>query len=203
MTQLTTEEKAILSNDQRWSSDTADPSTDLRARVIRGGFWVFGLRITNQFFGLARIIVLARLLAPADFGLFGIALLAMSALETFSQTGFSAALIQKKKDTGPYLDTAWTVQVIRGGVLALIAFLIAPYVAAFFDAPAARPILQVIALSMLLMPPPTRHSATWQISRMTASLLPFSKAASKSTIAISPNLKKIATLSTILQLRDL
>lgn len=130
--------------------DTTDVTAGLRARVVRGGFWVFALRITNRLLGLARIIILARLLAPADFGLFGIALLAMSALETFSQTGFSAALIQKKQDTKSYLDTAWTVQVIRGVVLALVAFVISPYVAGFFDAPAAKPILQVIGLSVLL-----------------------------------------------------
>jgi len=150
LTQLTTEEKAILSNNQCWSSNTAHPSTDLRARVVSGGIWVFALRITDRLFALARTIILARVLAPVDFGVFGIALLAMSALETFSQTGFNAALIQKKEDTKPYLDTAWTVQAIRGVLLALFLFAIAGYVAAFFDASAAKRILQVIALSVLL-----------------------------------------------------
>ncbi len=129
--------------------DTPGPAAGLRARVVRGGFWVFAIRITDRLFRLARTIVLARLLAPADFGLFGIALLAMSALETFSQTGFNAALIQKQGDTKSYLDTAWTIQAIRGIVLALILLVIAPYVAAFFDAPAAKPILQVIGVSVL------------------------------------------------------
>ena len=130
--------------------DTEYPKANLKGQVVRGGMWVFTLRITDQLFRLARTVVLARVLAPSDFGLFGIALLAMSALETFSQTGFNTALIQKKGDTKPYLDTAWTVQVIRGILLALLAFVIAPYVAVFFDAPAAKPILQVIAFSMLL-----------------------------------------------------
>ena len=125
------------------------PSETLSQQVVRGGGWVFALRITEQLFGLARLIILARLLAPADFGLFGIALLAMSALETFSQTGFSVALIQKKEDIKPYLDTAWTVQLIRGTILALILFAVAPYIADFFDAPAAKSILQVIGLSVL------------------------------------------------------
>jgi len=96
-----------------------------------------------------RTIVLARLLAPKDFGLFGIALLAMSALETFSETGFQAALIQKKGGIKPYLDTAWTMQVIRGAALALILFGIGPYVAAFFGEPAAATLLRVLGLSML------------------------------------------------------
>ncbi len=74
----------------------------------------------------------------------------MSALETFSETGFNTALIQNKQDIKLYLDTAWTVQVIRGVILALSTFAIAPYVAAFYDVPATKPILQVIALSVLL-----------------------------------------------------
>lgn len=73
--------------------DTAPVMGGLRARVVRGGLWIFALRITNRLFGLVRTIILARLLAPADFGVFGIALLAMSALETFSQTGFGATLL--------------------------------------------------------------------------------------------------------------
>jgi len=117
--------------------------------VVRGGFWVFALRIVDRLFRLARTIVLARLLAPKDFGLFGIALLAMSALETFSQTGFQQALIQTKRDIRPYLDTAWTVQAIRGAVLASILFGIAPYVAVFFGEPAAAALLRVLGLSML------------------------------------------------------
>ena len=133
-----------------FKSDTTHPAIGLRTRVVRAGFWVFALRIMSQVFGLARTIVLARLLIPADFGLFGMVLLAMSVINTFTQTGVNAALIQKQKDTSPYLDTAWTVQVIRGIILALIAFAIAPYVASFFGVPAAKLVLQVIAFSVFL-----------------------------------------------------
>jgi FlaA1/EpsC-like NDP-sugar epimerase len=49
-----------------------------------------------------------------------------------------AALVQKKQDIAPYLDTAWTFQAIRGALLALVLFVSAPCVAAFFDTPAAK-----------------------------------------------------------------
>ena len=123
------------------------PGDRLSQRVIHAGFWAFALRITYRLFGLARTIVLARVLSPNDFGLFGIALLGLSALNTFSQTGFQAALVQKKGDIKPYLDTAWTVQVIRGFVLAGILFGIAPYVASFFGEPMAASLLRVLGLS--------------------------------------------------------
>jgi O-antigen/teichoic acid export membrane protein len=139
--------KKITEQDE---TDSTQKAFRLTEKVVRGGVWVFALRITERCFGLVRTIVLARLLAPSDFGLLGVALLVMSALETFSQTGYSAALIQKKEDTRPYLDTAWTVQMVRGTILALVAFIIAPYVTLFFETDAAKPVLQVIALSVLI-----------------------------------------------------
>jgi len=125
------------------------PGETLRHRVIHAGFWAFALRIADRLFGLARTIILARLLSPEDFGLFGIATLALSALEAFSQIGFQAALIQKKGDVKPYLDTAWTVQVLRGFALAGILAASAPVVAGFFNEPRAAMLLRVLALSEL------------------------------------------------------
>lgn len=126
------------------------PGNTLRQRVVHAGFWAFALRIVDRFFGLARTVLLARLLAPEDFGLFGIALLALSMIEAFSETGFNAAIIQKKGDVRPYLDTAWTVQVIRGLFCGLILLIIAPYVAAFFGESGATSLLQALALVVIL-----------------------------------------------------
>ena len=124
-------------------------STDgsLKKKVVRGGFWVFGLRVFRRGFEFVRTIVLARLLAPEDFGLMGVALLAMSALESFSQTGVQQALIQKDEDIDEYLDTAWTIQVIRGLVIAGILFFGAPLVGSFFGEPNAVPLTRALALS--------------------------------------------------------
>jgi lipopolysaccharide exporter len=125
-------------------------SESLSKKVVRGGFWVFALRLTSRSFGLIRTIILARLLAPSDFGLLGIAVLTISTLETFSQTGFQAALIQKKENIEAYLDTAWTVSVIRGVILFGLLFFSAPLVAKFFSSPQAILIIRVIALTVFL-----------------------------------------------------
>jgi len=90
-----------------------NPGETLSRKVAKGGFWVFFLRIVNRGFSLIRLIILARILSPNDFGLMGIALLTMSTLETFSQTGFQQALIQKKEDIKSYLDNAWTVLYLK------------------------------------------------------------------------------------------
>jgi O-antigen/teichoic acid export membrane protein len=90
------------------------------------------------------------LLTPYDFGLLGIAMLAIYTLETFSQTGLSHALIQRRDKVESFLDTAWTISVLRGLVLFIILFLSAPLIAKFFDSPQSTLVIRVIALSTLL-----------------------------------------------------
>lgn len=123
---------------------------NLGTRVARSGAWVFGIRFVHQIFYFGRLIILARLLAPKDFGLMGIALLTMMTLETFSQTGFQQALIQKKENTEDYLDSVWTALVIRGVILFSIIVLIAPLVAKFFETPQAKGVIQAIGLAVLI-----------------------------------------------------
>jgi len=130
--------------------DPVKPDESLSRRVIISGFWVFSLRVFQQLFSFSRLIILARILAPFDFGLMGIALLTMSTLETFSQTGFQAALIQKKKDIESYLDAAWTVLILRGLAIFGILYFAAPFASSFFAAPEAKPIIRVIGFSVLL-----------------------------------------------------
>jgi len=80
----------------------------------------------------------------------GIALLTMSTLETFSQTGFQATLIQKKENIESYLNSTWTILILRGFVLFVILYFIAPYAPLFFNVPEAMPIIRVIGFSILL-----------------------------------------------------
>jgi len=121
----------------------------LGRRVTRAGFWVFFLRIMEKVFGIVRLIIIARFISPNNFGLMGIALLTMSTLNTFSQTGFQQALIQKKGRIKKYLDSTWTFLIFRGIILFLILYFLAPYAATFFAAPEARLIIRVIALATL------------------------------------------------------
>jgi O-antigen/teichoic acid export membrane protein len=124
--------------------------SEFHRQIVKGSLWVFALRIIQQGFNMIRLIILARLLLPDDFGLIGIALLTMSILETFSQTGFQQALIQKKDDIRPYLDTAWSFLVLRGVFLCLFLYFLAPYAANFFRTPGANNIIRLVGLAILL-----------------------------------------------------
>ena len=119
-------------------------------RAARGGAWVFLLRMTVQLLMAVKLLVLARLLSPNDFGIMGIALLVISLFETFSVTGIDAALVRKREEIESYLDTAWTIQMLRGLCLGLIAYASAPLVAHFFQTPDVVSVLRAIALAFVI-----------------------------------------------------
>ncbi len=126
------------------------PDQGLYQRTVRSGAWAFAMRVFERGLGIVKLIILARMLAPNDFGLMGIALLAMACLETFSQMGFQQALIQKKEGTEKYLDVAWTFMLIRNFAIFTLLFIGAPYIAEFFDTPKVTPIMRIIGISLLL-----------------------------------------------------
>lgn len=103
-------------------------------QVARGSFLIFFERFVIKILYFIRTVILARLLFPDDFGLFGMAVLAMNVTEVFFQHGFASAIIQKKENVKRYLDTAWTVTLIRNIFLAgLLFFVGAPLAGHFFN----------------------------------------------------------------------
>ncbi|MBN2377105.1 MAG: lipopolysaccharide biosynthesis protein [Sedimentisphaerales bacterium] len=90
-------------------------------------------RIIQQILISVRWIIMVNILAPQDFGLLGIGMLTLATLETFTQTGFRDALVQKKDDAKSYLNTAWTIGIIRAIFIYIIIFIAAPWIAVFFD----------------------------------------------------------------------
>jgi len=129
-------------NDQQPFDDSESPEAvpqakahpDLYKKTVRGGFWLVAERIVQQVLSFVRLLILARLLPPREFGVLGIAMLLLMVFETFTQTGFATALIQRKEDDiHPYLPTAWTVGVVRGTLLFALFVMIAPLTIPFFD----------------------------------------------------------------------
>jgi O-antigen/teichoic acid export membrane protein len=127
-------------------------STDnsFQQKTVRSGFWSFVNRFSAQGLSLLKIIIVARLLLPEDFGLFGISLLILSILKVFTNTGFQESIIQNKNNVLEHLNTAWTTLIIRGAILYAILFLSAPIIAGFFNEPRAGLIIQVIGLTLVL-----------------------------------------------------
>ena len=127
------------------------PGASLSQQAVFGIGWISALKIVNQLLGLIRITVLARLLSPGDFGLFGIAMLTISIMESFTNSGFQTALIQKKDISELHLDTAWTIHVLRGVILSLLLFGFSPFIAGFFDEQGVVWLLRALSFSVLIL----------------------------------------------------
>jgi O-antigen/teichoic acid export membrane protein len=128
-----------------------DIKTDssLSRKVSKGALWVTAASICARGLNVISAIILARLLAPEDFGLMAIAMAIIAFSQGTTQTGFESALIQKQDKPEDFLNTAWTFELVRYLVLFLIIFLAAPLFASFFNEPRAVTILRVISVSLL------------------------------------------------------
>lgn len=122
----------------------------LKSKVISGGIWMYLHLLSKRGLTVVQTIVLARLLAPEHFGLVGVFFILSAALEAFTHTGFNKALVQREELDNGFLNTAWTVSIVRGFILAGAIFLLGSYAIDFLNAPDALPIIRVLGISLLL-----------------------------------------------------
>lgn len=118
--------------------------------VVRGASWMSAFRIFTRALSFLKIAVLARVLTPSQFGIFGIALLVLAFLEMLTETGINVVLIQSKNKIDEYINSAWVVSIIRGIFIGLCIAVSAPFVASFFNAPQAYGILLLISIIPLI-----------------------------------------------------
>jgi O-antigen/teichoic acid export membrane protein len=94
------------------------PRPGLRHRVISSAGWIglgFGY---SQLVRLAGSVVMAHLLFPQAFGLMALAVTFLTGLVLFSDLGIRTSVVQSPRGDDPeFLDTAWTLQIIRGLIL--------------------------------------------------------------------------------------
>lgn len=118
--------------------------------TVYGVGWIGGLRIFTRVLAYIKLAVLARMLLPSQFGVFGVASLALAFLEVFTQTGVNIFLIQTKKDIGKYINTAWTISIVRGIFITVLILIFAKPLSDFFNSPASYNILILISIVPLL-----------------------------------------------------
>ena len=84
-------------------------------RVSHAAAWVSGSYFVSMFLRLANNIVLSRLLFPEAFGVMAIVSSILQALEMFSDIGIGPSIVQNRRGDEPsFLNTAWTIQLVRG-----------------------------------------------------------------------------------------
>ena len=126
-------------------------SEKLKHRAIRGAIFTTVGYGSVQAIRLASNLILTRILFPEAFGLMAIIQVFMQGVAMFSDLGVGASIIQNKRGDDPvFLDTAWTVQVIRGAFLFVIIFFISAPISRIYDAPILAYLMPVAGISALI-----------------------------------------------------
>lgn len=114
--------------------------------TIKGIFWVGGFRFVTRIIAFVRIAILARILIPTQFGIYGIAFLALALLEVATETGVNVVLVQKKERIERYINSAWIVSIIRGIIISFFILVSAPFISHFFRSKESLTLLQLISI---------------------------------------------------------
>ncbi|SCY53713.1 Membrane protein involved in the export of O-antigen and teichoic acid [Paracoccus tibetensis] len=105
----------------------------------------------QQGIRLASNLILTRLLFPEVFGLMAIIMVVIIGLTTFSDVGIGPAILQSKRgDDQKFLDTAYTMQAVRGVVLWICCCIMAVPAARFYEVPELVWYLPVAGLTTII-----------------------------------------------------
>lgn len=107
-------------------------------------------KLAERLLGIASTLILARLLAPEDFGLVALATSIVAVIELLTAFGFDLALIRDPNATREHLDTAWSLNVVVGGIIGAILLLLAIPAAEFFREQRVTGILVVLSFIPVL-----------------------------------------------------
>lgn len=118
--------------------------------IISSLFWKFAERIGAQGVNLIVSIVLARILAPEDYGIVALVTIFITISNVFIENGFSTALIQKKDADDLDFSSVFYCNMLISIILYIIIFFLSPFVARFYDNMQLIPVLRILAISVLV-----------------------------------------------------
>jgi len=128
-----------------------ESAESLEKSSVRGTMWTLAGHGGGQALRLGSNLILTRLLAPEYFGQMVLVNVSLMALQLMSDVGIGPSIIHHKRgDDRDFLDTAWTLQVIRGFILWGSAVALAWPVAWLYGQPDLITLLPVAAVSALL-----------------------------------------------------
>lgn len=123
----------------------------LRRLALRGSAFELGGYGAAMAIRLGANIVMSRLLFPRAFGLMALVSIFIQGLTMLSDVGIEPAVIQSKRGDEPqFLNTAWTMQVVRGLLLYAVVLLLAWPLAVLYKEPQLFPLTCAGAFSLVL-----------------------------------------------------
>lgn len=119
----------------------------LSARTIRAGIWTVGARLSSRVIDFAVLLVLARLLGPADFGLVATAMTVIYIVEAVLELPLTFVLVRMPDVTDRMYYTAFTLGLIRGLLVAGIMAALSWPLASLYGDPRLTALICVLALA--------------------------------------------------------
>lgn len=124
--------------------------SSLKAKCAQGSMALGVGTVGGRTLRFLRILILARILAPEQFGIIAIVIASLRVLEAFTEVGVKQSVIQNKRGAErEYLNVAWWFQSVRGLALFAIAILAAPWISSFYGKSELLRLFQVSYLSIL------------------------------------------------------
>jgi len=152
-----------MSADAASTTPSAEPL--LRAKMTSGFLWKLASQIVDQGGRTVMAVILARELAPDEYGLAGMAFVFTGIALIFTDLSLGSALVQRVTITERDRCTVFWTTTAGGVAVAIASFLAAPTVAGFFSEPQVTALFRVVALTFVL----TALSAT-QVALLTRDL---------------------------------
>ena len=122
-----------------------------RQRVLHAGSWTFFSYGMNQALRLGGNLILTRLLFPEAFGMMGIVQAVLYGVWMMSDVGIGPSIVQKASGNEPsFLNTAWTVQVIRGFLIWVGLCALAFPLAEFYGVPQLVGMIPMVGLNAII-----------------------------------------------------
>ena len=121
----------------------------LKEKAVRGMFWSSVERFSVQGIQFVVLVVMARLLTPADYGLVGMLAIFLAVSQSLVDSGFSQALIRKQDRTETDNSTVFYFNIAVGLLLYALLFVSAPWVAAFYRTPELVPVMRLLCAGVV------------------------------------------------------
>ena len=135
------------------------PIPSMRGRVLGGLGWTGASEVVMQVVRMATAVLLARLLAPDDYGLAAIALVFSSLVLVFSDLALGAAVVQRKHLSEDDRCSAFWMSVGAGVVFMLAGVALSQPIAAFYGEPQVAALCAVMSATFLITSLATTHES--------------------------------------------
>ena len=112
--------------------------------------FAIAMRWFDRLVGLISTLILARLLAPEDFGIIAMASILVGLVNVVFDLGVNLVLIQNPAPTQEDYDTAWTLRLLQSIASAILVAAAAPLGAEYFNEPRLTIVIQILALSFVV-----------------------------------------------------